>query len=124
MCYQGCIFELIMMIMISWNYIITEIFMDAEKGTLELMLLCFPISRRYQAEIVLPKLYYFIAWVIVELSYMYLDWDKQCGLRLIYVVFGTSDKYRGDAIEIFKILDMIMIIHWVIMMFMLTENIR
>jgi len=52
---------------------------------------------------------------------MHLDSDKSCGLRLIYVVFGTSDKYIRDVIEIFKKLDMIMIIYWVLKMFIVDN---
>ena len=55
---------------------------------------------------------------------MYLDWDKPCGLRLIYVVFGTSDKYRVDAARIFQKFEMIMMIHCFKSMFMFIEVIR
>ena len=69
--------------------------MDAERGTLELMLLCIHISSDVK-----PKYYYGCVGDYWVGSCYWID--KPCRLLLIYVIFLTSDIIQGDVVEIFK----------------------
>jgi len=67
-------------------------------GNLEEMFDCIYISRRYQA-----KMLFWLFRVTVEITYCHGKYVKSCRLFVIYmfILYCSSDKFKGSAAEIF-----------------------